>query len=43
MGPAQIVKTQTEKELESLLQLDDDELGFTDVMSKKDEAQDAQP
>lgn len=43
MGPAQIVETQTEKELESLLQLDDDELGFTDVMSKKDEAQDAQP
>lgn len=34
MGPVEIVEAQTEKELESLLTLDDDDLGFTDIEAK---------
>ena len=34
MGPVELVEAQTEKELESLLTLDDDDLGFTDIQVK---------
>jgi hypothetical protein len=34
MGPVEVVEAETEKELNSLLELDDDELGFTDLTPK---------
>jgi hypothetical protein len=34
MGPVEIVEAETEQELNSLLELDDDELGFTDLTPK---------
>lgn len=34
MGPVELVEAETEKELESLLELDDDDLGFTDIQVK---------
>lgn len=40
MGPADIVEAQTEKELDSLLALNDDDLGFTDLLPKE-ESEDA--
>jgi hypothetical protein len=42
MGPVQLVETQTEKELESLLHLDDEDLGFA-TKEQKDGVSDAQP
>jgi hypothetical protein len=34
MGPVEVVEAETEQELNSLLELDDDELGFTDLTPK---------
>jgi hypothetical protein len=34
MGPVEVVEAETEKELDSLLELDDEELGFTDLTPK---------
>ena len=34
MGPVEVVEAETEKELNSLLELDDEELGFTDLTPK---------
>jgi len=42
MGPVEVVETQTEKELESLLHLDDEDLGF-ETKEQKDGVSDAQP
>jgi hypothetical protein len=42
MGPVQLVETQTEQELESLLHLDDEDLGF-EVKERKSGVSDAQP
>lgn len=39
MGPVEIVEAQTEKELESLLELDDEDLGFTDIEAKKSDTE----
>jgi hypothetical protein len=39
MGPVELVEAQTEKELNSLLELDDDELGFTDIQVKNSDAE----
>jgi hypothetical protein len=39
MGPVELVEAQTEKELESLLTLDDEELGFTDIQVKNSDAE----
>jgi hypothetical protein len=39
MGPVELVEAQTEKELESLLTLDDDELGFTDIEVKNSDTE----
>ena len=42
MGPVQLVETQTEQELESLLHLDDEDLGFV-TKERKSGVSDAQP
>jgi hypothetical protein len=39
MGPVELVEAQTEKELESLLTLDDDDLGFTDIQVKNSDTE----
>lgn len=39
MGPVELVEAETEKELESLLTLDDDELGFTDIQVKNSDTE----
>jgi len=39
MGPVELVEAETEKELESLLTLDDDDLGFTDIQIKNSDAE----
>jgi hypothetical protein len=39
MGPVELVEAQTEKELESLLTLDDDDLGFTDIEAKNSDTE----
>ena len=39
MGPVELVEAQTEKELESLLTLDDEDLGFTDIEAKKSDTE----
>lgn len=39
MGPVELVEAETEKELESLLTLDDDELGFTDIEVKNSDTE----
>lgn len=43
MGHVEEVKPQTSDELESLLELDDEELGITDLTPKADEDSDARP
>ena len=39
LGPVELVEAETEKELESLLTLDDDELGFTDIQVKNSDTE----
>jgi hypothetical protein len=39
MGPVEIVEAETEQELNSLLELDDDELGFTDIQVKNSDTE----
>jgi hypothetical protein len=39
MGPVELVEAETEKELESLLTLDDDDLGFTDIQVKNSDTE----
>ena len=39
MGPVELVEAETEKELDSLLTLDDDELGFTDIQVKNSDTE----